>query len=162
MKSGDCLLWRSSSPLGWLIRLFSKEFNHASIVLSLSAYENLSDRRWQLEALEHGTVLTLISKRLEGYKGEVWWYPVKTIFDRDRAMVESWALEHVGIGYDYHSLFRQVFVKVSANAKRLFCSEYFYLAWRHATGFDFGMETAPRPGDIPSMRIFDKPVKIAG
>jgi len=148
--------------LGRLIRVWSKDFNHASIVLSLDAYRNLKDRRWQLEALEHGTVLTLISRRLEGFRGEVWWYPVKEIYDQNRGLAESWALDHVGVGYDYQSLFRQAFATVSANANRLFCSEYFYLAWSYATGSDFGMQKAPMPGDIPRMGIFDKPVKIAG
>lgn len=162
MKSGDCILWKSKSALGWLIRFWSRGYNHASILLNLSEYKVLKDRRWMLEALEHGTVLTLLSVRLKGFRGEVWWHPVRADYDQYRDAVAAWALDYVGTAYDYDSLFRQAFAAVSADAGKLFCSEYFYLAWKSAMNRDFGMRSAPKPGDIPTMGIFDAPVKIYG
>jgi hypothetical protein len=59
----------------------------------------------------------------------------------------------VGIPYDYQSIFHQLFGKVSADARRLFCSEYCYLAY----GFT---GKAPAPADMPALGIFEQPIKL--
>ena len=58
------------------------------------------------------------------------------------------ALAHVGTKYDYNSLFKQIVCRVSVDAKRFFCSEYFAYVWNTA-GVPFCPKTmAPRPGDL--------------
>ena len=72
--------------------------------------------------------------------------------------IGSWAYQHVGTKYDYSSLFKQAIGRVSANAHKLFCSEFWFLACKQAgvplTG------KAPRPGDIPKLDVFAKKTKI--
>jgi len=158
MKTGDCILWQSRSVIGWLIRKFSRgNVNHASLVISLSEYGELKDRRFLLEAL--GEIeLRLLSKRLEKFSGKVWWYPLKDKYDAYRDRMGEWALLEIGVGYDYKSLFRNILGRVSANAKEFFCSEYCFIGWKESgiplTG------KAPRPADIPKLDIFKKAIRI--
>ena len=161
MKTGDCLLWASSTCLGWLIRKFSKaDVNHASLIVRPPQYNGLIGRRFQLEALENGIVLRLLSKRLIEFNGEVWWLPLKPIYQSDVTLdrIGSWAYQHVGTKYDYSSLFKQAIGRVSANAHKLFCSEFWFLACKQAgvplTG------KAPRPGDISKLDVFTRKTKI--
>jgi hypothetical protein len=154
MKTGDLLLWRSNSLLGAAIRFFSKgTVNHASIVMCFPEYEGEECRRWTTEALEHGTVLNLLSRRLDDYDGQVWWYPLKDDWEQQRSIIGHRALEMIGIPYDYKSLFKNIVGKVSAEARRLFCSEYYYLS--------LGLQgEAPTPADLPNLGIFKQEVKI--
>lgn len=154
MKTGDLLLWRSNSLLGATIRFFSKgPFNHASIVMCFPEYEGEECRRWTTEALEHGTVLNLLSRRLDKYDGQVWWFPLKDDWEQQRSIIGRRALSMIGIGYDYKSLFKNILGKVSAEARRLFCSEYYFLS--------LGMEgKAPTPAGLPSLGIFKQEVQI--
>jgi hypothetical protein len=159
MLTGDLLLWRSHSVIGWLIRLFSKApVNHASLVLRLN-YEGLRDRRFVLEALESGIVLRLLSERLSDYKGEVHWYPLRRKFNRRRPLIRNYALIKVGTPYDFGSLFKQLITRVPSDSKKFFCSEYCFMAYR-AAGLPVVSEKAPRPGDLPSLGIFKNPVRI--
>ena len=152
MRTGDLLLWRSRSLLGAVIRYFSKAtVNHAGLVMRFSEYEGNDNRRFTTEALEHGIVLNLLSRSLEEYDGEVWWYPLMDGWDR--TVIGNRMLEYIGVPYDYGSLLRNAFGKVTADARRLFCSEYAFLCYGY-TG------KAPTPGDMPSMGIFKKPVKL--
>ena len=159
LKTGDCILWQSRSIVGWLIRKFSKaNVNHASLVISIDQYGDLANRRFLLEALEPGIVLRLLSKRLESFKGKVWWYPLKDKYDDRRDKMGEWALLQVGVKYDYKSLFKQILGRVSADMKELFCSEFCFIDWIKS-GIKLKGK-APRPGDIPKLKIFKKPVRI--
>jgi hypothetical protein len=158
MKSGDALLYKSRSLLGWLIRLFSKDFNHAGLVVQLDMYQGQECRRWTLEALQHGVVLNFLSRRLQEVDGECWWYPLKEEYNGQREKVGEYALAQSGQPYDYDSLFKNILGRVSVNARELFCSELAFLSWRFA-GIVIG-EVAPRPGDIPKLNIFKEPIRI--
>jgi len=160
IKTGDAIQWRSHTALGFLIRMFSKGVNHTSLVVRIEYYDPY-DRVFLLEALEPGIVLTSLSRRLAMHNGEAFWLPLSTDFDNKRYAIGAWALSFVGVEYDYESLFRQVFGRVSAEAKRFFCSEFAYLAWQNA-GIPMKNPTgkAPRPCDIPGLGVFDDAVKI--
>jgi len=160
MKTGDLLLWKSRSVIGWLIRLFSRgNVNHAGLVLDLHEFAHLIDRRWTLEALEPGIVLHLLSRRLGKHDGSVWWYPLKDDYDYCRLDLGAWAIEKVGTPYDYGSLFKNALGRVSADANKFFCSEYAYMAYRE-NGINLDFEKAPRPADMPSFGIFEEPIQI--
>lgn len=158
MKAGDCLLYRSKTLLGWLIRIFSPIYNHAGLIIPIDAYQGQECRRWTLEALEHGVTLNYLSRRLEEAEADVWWYALKEEYDDRRAKVCEWALAQAGQPYDYDSLFKNILGRVSINARELFCSELAFMAWRFAGIVDG--EVAPRPGDIPKLNIFKDPVRI--
>ena len=155
MKTGDCIQWRTSSIVGWLIRLFSKgEVNHSSLVITLKEY---SDRRFLLEALSE-IELRVLSKRLAEFDGEAWWYPLKDKYNGCRKKIGQWTLLQAGIDYDYGGVIRQIAGRVSADVKKLWCSEFCFFGWK------FGgvplKGKAPRPVDIPKYKIFKKPVKL--
>jgi hypothetical protein len=119
--------------------------------MRFAEYEGHDARRFTTEALEHGIILNLLSKRLEEYDGEVYWYPLMEAWDR--TVIGERAMEYIGVPYDYGSLFKNAFGKVSADARELFCSEYCFICY----GFS---GKAPTPGDMPGLGIFMKPVRI--
>ena len=154
MRTGDLLQWRSHSVIGASIRCRTGSMvNHSSLVMRLSEYEGLERRRYTTEAQEHGTVLNLLSRRLEQFDGEVWWYPLTESWNSKRTSIGETALSLIGVPYDYGSLLRQLVGKVTADARSLFCSEYCFLAY----GFT---GKAPAPGDMPSLGIFKDPIKL--
>jgi len=154
MRTGDLLQWRSNSLIGALIRWRTKAtVNHSSLVLRLSEYEGTERRRYTTEALENGTVLNFLSRRLEQFDGEVWWYPLKEEWNERRQAIGECALSLIGIPYDYKSIAAQIFGKVSADARALFCSEYCFIC--------YGMGgKAPTPADMPGLGIYKEGVKI--
>ena len=160
LRTGDCILWRSNSIIGWLIRKFSKgNVNHVSLVIRLDEYGNKLDRRFLLEALGSGIVLRLLSRRLMNFTGQVWWLPLKDKYNGNRDTIGEWALLKVGIPYDYHSVFKNTLGRVSAEASKLFCSEYCFMAWK-AAGIKLKGNKAPRPTDIKALDIFKKAIRI--
>jgi len=160
MQTGDCILWKSRSAIGWLIRMFSRgEFNHAGLVVRPDDVGCFSGRRFTLEALGSGIVLRLLSERLRNFKGEAWLYPLREGFSAFRPKILDWAMAQEGTPYDYDSLFKQMFGKVSVDMKEYFCSEFVYAAWLNA-GMAVHEKKAPRPGDIPAMDLFNDPVLI--
>jgi len=119
----------------------------------------LRSRRFVLEALEGGIVLRLLSERLKAHKGCAWWYPLKDKFAACAPGMGAWALGQVGVPYDFGSLFANILGRVSADARKFFCSEFWYMAavnggikidWPHGG-------KAPRPGDIDQFTCFKYP-----
>lgn len=155
MRTGDLLQWHSKSLIGKLIRWRTgSKVNHSSLVLRFSEYDSDTPRRFTMEALEHGVVLNLLSRRLEAHDGEVWWYPLKSgISLLNRKIIGERALSMVGIPYDFSSIVKQIIGKVSTDARKLFCSEMCYMAYGYKG-------TAPNPGEMPSLGIFETPVKL--
>lgn len=154
MKTGDLLQWNSSSIIGWLIRWKTgSDVNHSSLVIRLSEYEGLERRRFTHEALEHGVILNLLSRRLDQFAGKVWWYPLKDEWDERRQRIGELALAWTGVPYDYRSIADQLIASVSAEATALFCSEMCFLAYGFAG-------KAPTPGEMPGLGIFKKGLQI--
>lgn len=158
MKTGDTLLYKRRNFFSWLIRLFSPGFNHASIVIRFNEYNGQKDRVWTLEAELPGVILTFLSRSLARFKGSVWWYPLKDEFNCKRESIGLFILEQSGKPYDFRSLFKNIFGRVNAEIRAIFCSELNFLAYKEA-GILSG-NIAPRPGDIPSWNIFKTPVKL--
>jgi hypothetical protein len=154
LKTGDLLQWHSNSLIGKLIRTKTGWYvNHSSLAICFSQYEGEQHRRFTVEALEHGTVLHLLSKSLEQHKGEVWWYPLVDTWNERRNVIGERALEYIGIPYDYLSIVKQLVGRVNTNVKKMFCSEYCYFCYGF-TGI------APNPGEMPNLGIFKDPIKI--
>ena len=160
IKTGDMLEWRGRSVVGGLIRFFSKQqVNHTSLCVDLKEYANYQEpHKFILEAEPNGIELNLISRQLEDYSGSVWWSPLKPGFDSKRDLIAQWALEKVGIKYDYKSLFKNIFGHVSADAKKFFCSEYYYLALKSAGIVPDGK--APRPGEFAKYGVHLPAIQI--
>jgi len=157
MKTGDMLQWKSNSLIGSLIRWRTARnlpdgwpaVNHTGMVIQLREY----GRIFTQESLEHGVVLNFLSRRLEQFDGEAWWYPLKDEMEGRRNDIGKKALDSVGIPYDYGSIVKQIIGKVSVDARDLFCSEdYLYC---------FGYQgKALSPAEMPELGIFKEPAKI--
>jgi hypothetical protein len=154
MQTGDLLLWRSHSLLGKLIRDFSHApVNHASLIMRIEAYEGAEGRRFIAEALEHGIVLNLLSKRLQDEDAEAWWYPLNDEWAKKRAEIGERALSFMGTPYDYDALFKLAIGKVQSNTDKLICSEFYFAS--------LGMiGPIPTPGELPEMGILKEGVRI--
>ncbi len=156
MQTGDLILWRSHSLLGILIREFSKApVNHASLIMRIEPYEGSEGRRFIAEALEHGIVLNLLSKRLTDTDGEAWWYPLNDEWAKKRQEIGERGLKYMGTPYDYDALLKLAMTKVKAQTDEMVCSE-FYFESLGLTG------NIPTPGELPSLGIFKEPVKVLG
>jgi len=170
MKTGDCLLWASTGPLGWLIRKFTKsEVNHASVVVAL--FEGTpQQRRYHVEALEKGPDLKCLSLKLETYKGKVWWYPLKKEFDcaRFEMGVQALDFDAKDIGYDYWTLIKNAWKHCKACADKVICSETWYFCAKKGiplldlywTGEESLRGKCPTPADLPKFDVFKFGMRI--
>lgn len=154
MKTGDLLQWKSPGIIGAAIRWKTKsEVNHTSMIIRLGEYEGEERHRFHTEAMERGVYPNLLSVRLEAFKGQVWWLPLKDEWDQKRINIGRRLTEMWGKEYDYKSLFWQLIGKVNADAKQLFCSETCYLA----LGFN---GKAPNPGEIENLKVHKNKILI--
>lgn len=155
MRTGDVLLWHTDSLLGSAIQHFTKSnVNHASMVLAMKEYEGEEKRRFIIEAMPEGTVLNLLSRRLEKQKGQCWWLPLQDDWtDNLRNIIGQRMLGYIGIDYDYPSLLANAVCHVEADPTELFCSEIVYLG----LGFQ---GIAPRPNELPKLGIFKEAIEL--
>ena len=159
INTGDLLEWGSSTIIGKAIRFVTrKDVNHDSLALRFDRFDGLLNRRFCLEALEHGIELNLLSRRLENFKGQVYWYKLKPEYNNKRSAIAGWALKQVGVKYDYGSLFKNLLGRVSTDARRFFCSEYYFMALE-AVGI-LKADKAPRPGEFKAFGIHEPRVQI--
>ena len=162
-RTGDMIAWKSNSTIGKLIRWRTVprsvpedshlNVNHTSGIIRLKEYEGEARRVFVTESLEAGTVLNLLSRRLEKFDGHVWWYPLKDGWNSKRRKIGETALEYIGIKYDYKSIMEMITGSVSVDVKKFFCTEYYY----HQLGFK---GKAPNPYQICCMEFFQLPVRI--
>jgi hypothetical protein len=153
MKTGDMLAWASNSLIGRIIRWRSGPYSHTSGIIRLTEYEGLPKRRFTLEAMKYGFYPAILSNDLKNYAGRVWWYALKDEWNPKRQAIGEKALSLIGIGYDYKSLFRNALGRVNSDARKLFCSEAWFLIYGFAG-------KAPTPSDMPKLGIFKDPVQI--
>ncbi len=171
IQTGDPIQFQSNTLIGLPIQWRTgSPYNHTAIAIRFKEYDR--ERVYILEALEHGTVLNPLSARLEKQKGHAWVLPLKADLGPIRKGIGTWALTHVGRPYDYTSLFKQLICRVNADARNIFCSEYFQLGFTEAARGDTVAEQyllearkkangkAWRPGDIPRLGLTQKEIQI--
>ena len=159
IKNGDVLEWRSETILGKSIRAVTGyNVNHASQIVTFDDfYHNKPLRIYTLEALSHGIELNLVSRRLEDFKGKIYWLPLKEHYNDKRFEISRHGLERIGIPYDYTSI-KQIFFKflffgshsIKSSIDKLYCSEYTFY-----NGKDSGLpivdkfkKIVPVPGEM--------------
>jgi hypothetical protein len=162
IKTGDHIGWRGNNIVGKIIRKFTADtINHSELAIRLE-YEGLDKRRFDVGALSGGITLHMLSRKLEKYNGNVYWYPLKEEYNELRPKIAFYVLDKIDIKYDYKSLFKNLLGRVSSDADKLFCSEVCNLAWVHAgiyTGFS-ARGKAPTPDDIDKFKIFRDKIRI--
>lgn len=160
IKTGDMLEWKARSVVGGTIRFFTrKAVNHTSLCLDLNQYLHWQEpHKFVLEANSGGIELNLISTILQDFRGEFYWSALKPEFDHLRKDIARWALLKIGTPYDFGSLLRNAWGRVSANARRLFCSEYYFLALKSVRLV--AGEKSPRPGEFEQLGVHLPAVKM--
>lgn len=159
IQTSDLLEFSSSTIIGWSIRAFTGEaVNHSSVGLVLEYKDLGHDRRFLVEALEYGVQLSLLSRRLERFKGKVYLNRLKPEHDSLRKKIAAYTLLQIGKGYDYGSLFKNALGKVSADARQFFCSELVFMALQ-SVGLVDGKKS-PRPGQFGKYGVFEEPLRI--
>lgn len=134
MKTGDLLQWHSDSLLGEGIRLRKGgDINHTGVLIRLQEYEGLERRVFTLEALEHGVVLNLLSRRLEQFDGQCYFHRLRPEFDPQRQAIGERALSCLGIPYDYPGILKEMFGNAEMGLEKLFCSETGWYSWTGKT-----------------------------
>lgn len=139
MKTGDGIAWHGHSLIGATIQGMSDGmYQHASMVIRLSEYEGEERRRYHTEATERGVFPNLLSKKLEQYEGEVYWYPLRDEWNEKRTEVGRRLIDMMGGGYDYSTLVKMAILHPNTQDDYDYiCSEVLY----RAMGYD---------GKIPS------------
>jgi hypothetical protein len=136
-----------------------KDVNHTGGIIRMKEFEDEpGDRVMTPEATEKGFFPNYLSTALDGYKGRVYVLPLKPGLDSYRRAIVRCQLSLVGKRYDYKSLLKNMFGRVSMDAKNFFCSE--------AIGFSLdkagiiildtdkkGRKIAPRPGDFERFKV---------
>lgn len=163
MLSGDTILWKSKTLVGQLIRMFSRaNVNHASTVITMRMLD--MDRVFIVEAMANGIELHSLSERIRKSTADAYWLPLKTKYSatKTRFGIRAWAVNRIDVGYDYSDLFKQMFSRVRPDSKKLFCSEFDFLAKRDGgkIGCLQDVKYAPRPGDMEGLGIYEKRVKL--
>jgi hypothetical protein len=154
MQTGDIILWHSNSLLGALIREFSDaQFNHASLVIRIQAYEGTEGRRFLAEELRHGAVLTLLSKRLVETDGEAYWYPLNDDMAKNRAKIGENALKWIATPYNYEELVELAIKQCKTGTDAMICSEYCFVCLGYSG-------ITPTPGQLSEMNLFKPRVRI--
>ena len=159
MATGDVIEFRSETVVGYMIRKFTKQnVNHTALVIRLQQYDQ--DRVFILEAVPAGgVVLTKLSDRLENHHGQVYWLGLAGMYDGSRPAIGRSALNYVGVEYDFGNVFKQVAARVNADARRLFCSEFAYIALLNA-GMPVRRKKAPQPGQMIDLGVYNNPKQI--
>lgn len=158
MDTGDLLTYRTKGIVSSLIHLWSPD-NHAGMVLRLAEYDGEIHRRWTLEAIGGGARVAYLSYVLERIHGEAYWHQLLPKYASVRPLIGCFALEKAGVAkYDFKSLLQMAFGVVSADAQKLICSEYVFLAWLSA-GIVQGANI-PSPSDLPKFGVTLPPVLI--
>jgi len=120
IRPGDPITWVGSGPISWGIRLWSDR-SHASS--ALGEVQAGVMRRLIIEA-DQGEVNTrLLSQKLKGYKGRCYLHKLKPDLEEFRPAIVNFLWAHLGIEYDFMSLFGNMISRVSTNGAQFFCSE---------------------------------------
>jgi hypothetical protein len=152
MKTADCLLFSSFSPIASGIKMFTNsQWSHSALVIRLSEYEGEERHRFYVEATAPVVKLTRLSAKMEDYTGYIAWLPLPDYYDDLRKNMGHLMLELLDKKYDYKSILKQAFGRVSADANSFFCSELCGWVWGiHSEFFNMAL----RPADIPGLNMF--------
>jgi len=153
IKPGDLISFSDHPSI--ISRLISWRTNskHTHSAMVIGKAEATGDRLLIVESLNCGPTINYLSDRIAKYKGHIWWVPLREeITPEQRQKAANWVWDKLctQTGYDYHSIWKQLFSKVSIDAAQLFCSEMVQMAWQEAgiIGKQGKLAKALNPGDL--------------
>jgi len=158
LETGDGLTWGSKTILGKTIQIVTGyPVNHFGLVIRFRQYDE--NRIFTLEALRPGIVLRALSERLRNHRGTCYWHSLKPEHNSKRFGIGGSALSYVGVGYDKWSLVKQAVMRVSTDARELFCSEFGQICWEDNDVIPSERQ-AKQPGEMDSLGATLPQVKI--
>ena len=129
LATGGLLEFCAHGELGTAIRAFThQDVNHSAMIVRVDDFS--ADPAHQVFILEADTKIRLVpaSFDLDAFNGEVYYSPLLPQFDYCRNNIAAWAMDQLGLDYDYPSLFKNMFGTVYADSGRMFCSELVFIA----------------------------------
>jgi hypothetical protein len=165
LKTGDSLGFQNVGIIPSLIRWKTADGNpiplsHWGMIIRLTQYEQ--ERRFTVEAESDGFQLRLLSNYIKDYGGHIYHYPLKDAWEPYRDQIGTDILSMIGTGYDLFGAIKSGFMKVSADARKVYCSEGCQIGYQN---------TAPKlcndvggralvPAEMWKLGIFKSPMKI--
>ena len=159
MQSGDSIIWGAGGFVGYLIAPFCKGLSHVSTIVRVDELD--VDRVYITEANLPGIQFNSLTERIRAHNGKVWWLPLKPEYDAYRQAIRKWAMEHIGKKYDIWAIPVQIWRRVNANARKMFCSEFDFLA-KKASGIPELQEIvkAPKPHHTEGFGINEERIRL--
>jgi hypothetical protein len=162
IQTMDLLQWHGESLISRLIRWKTGgSATHSGIAFRLADV----DRVMTLEAISRGAVPNPLSDSLSKYDGRCYWHPLKKMFRAHVAKAFNWMYDKIGTGYDFEAIGSNLFGKVSADARMLFCSEYVFLGWKIRCAEELNLKTfswlldikeVPVPSDLHKIGLYEE------
>ena len=129
IQPGDLTAWRGAGPVsGVIARKIPNGAPDVTHVAGVVHGPTQCPRRLIVEAHDGEVNARILSARLGGYAGSVWWYPLREEFDQYRDSISRAYWEQLGKPYDYRGLLRNAVCYVDQDSKALFCSELVSIA----------------------------------
>jgi hypothetical protein len=155
LKTGDMIETALNAPISRLIRFITKkDVSHTAFVWRTWGYYTTQDAVFIIEAIKGGLDITLLSDVIKYIDGKVYWYPLEDVSLAQRDQMGGYALRECAHKsklkkkkYDTSSLILNAIKRVSIDADKWFCSE-FYQQVLCEHGIIDDCEIAKRPGEI--------------
>lgn len=170
-KTGDGLGFANTGFISKAIMLKTKKdadpqnqirLSHFGGLIRAGEYEGLERRRFTVEAMSIGFYPDILSKYIKNYPGHIYWYPLKDEWNKYRTLIGEEILLMIGTKYDWLAVGKQLFGKVSADARRMFCSEAWQIGYQNVAPHlcnDVG-GIGLTPTGIWKLGVFKSPIKL--
>lgn len=133
MQPGDLIAFGGQGAFSKLIKWWTKSrVSHVGVVAKI-------DEQGRIMVMEStsldgfkGVQLNRLSRRVDEYNGEVWWYPLRESARKDLSLIAFWKFlwRQDGKKYDYWQVFKVAIPVYSKESeRRMFCSELVYGAY---------------------------------
>ena len=114
------IMWKTNSDVNPVNPI---QLSHFGCLVRAGLYEGKEQRRFTMEAMAPGFYPDILSKYIINYPGHIYWYPLKDEWEPYRDEIGVQILSMIGIPYDYFGVAKQLVMKVSESARKLWCSE---------------------------------------
>lgn len=167
MQTGDGLGFQNTGFISRAIMFKTRKdgpipLSHWGGLVRAGAYEGLEERRYTIEAMDFGFYPDILSNYIKDYPGHIYWYPLKDEWNNYRVKIGEGILSMIGTKYDWLGVAKQLLIKISANGRRLFCSEAWQIGLQNVAPH-LCLDTqgkALTPTGMYRLGCFKKPVKL--
>jgi len=177
IKVGDVIAFDGKGNFSNIIKAATfSDISHVGMVINsdfeLGARRNMLIESTTLSNGFAGVGITVLSKVIDEYDGEVWLYPLKEELDlNDKANMTNWLFRQKGKPYDTAQAIRAGIdlgfgkidiVKNKEDFNKLFCSELVSEALERAGVISAVNASEQTPADVCDMDCFEKRILLKG